>query len=256
MKIQEALVADDRDWQDDPDGSGAAWRGLISMETPQRLDTGRRRHPPAVFVVGAAYLLAAVATAFEINRHYETFYAHQYLFMLLYPVIAYGVLRVQRWAWILLVTHLVFLLIANGVLLFAFGELTHVVGFEFLLLGAFLFYLTRSNVRWVRLSQRYSAPFAATLRRGEGEPITAKGVNISVSGCLVELSSDQSVDLNEQLEVEVTHGTSEAPHITGLVVRVDRPTGDHPRTAAIEFTRRDRTGRRQLRAIIRGMKSR
>lgn len=228
------------------------------------------KKPIGLYVVATGYLLAALATFIEGFWVTESFYPHHYLFMLLYPAVAYGVFKVRRWGWYLIVGHIGALLVSNVMLSIWLGDLRPRLLLELnLLFVFFLWYFLRRSVRspfhnpalrwWERQHPRYGAVFAAKVRRGEGEgglELDGEGINLSMGGCFVELLRADELNHGDEVRIELQYEDFEPFRCSAKVTWLTEPDSENPRGAGIQFAKIDRVNRALLKGIIAVVKSR
>jgi hypothetical protein len=225
------------------------------------------RKPFTLYLVAAGYLVAMVLYIVQVYQQTTPTYMFQILFIALFPVAAYGIFRVRRWGWYLVVSHMLFLLIANVVLAIKLGELDNQLFIQLNLLLVFLlWYFLRSSVRspfhnpalrwWERQHSRYGATFEVTLRKGSDPALSVDGINLSSGGCFVRLADDQNVALHDRVEVELKYDEFEPFHASGRVTWVAGGSEFNPKGAGIAFSRPDRANRLLLKAIMRVVQDR
>lgn len=233
----------------------------------QAADTKPLRKPLTLDLVAAGYLGMMVLNIVQIYSQGRSIYPHDILFMLFYPVVAYGIFRVRRWAWSLVVGHIIFLLASNLILAVKDGYFDDLLFIQFnLLLVFFLWYFLRTSVRspfhnpalrwWERQHARYGATFQVALRNESGDLIKAEGVNLSTGGCFIRLADDQNVVLNDRFEVELRYEDFEPFCTKGRVTWVTGGSELNPKGAGIAFSRADRANRLLLRSIMKLVESR
>ncbi len=217
-----------------------------------------RKRPFIIYIVSAAYLAAAILNALELFQHFELFYPHHYLLLALYPLVGFGVFRVRRWGWYLLIIHLMSILITDIFLFSHFKYPDPRLTGECALLVAFLLFLLRSEVRWERFHRRVDARFTAVIRRDdERAAITnVAGLNLSRGGCSVTLRGAQYLETDERFDLELEFEKHETFHALGRVTRVSSAAEDGSQTAGIDFRRVDKANRRLLREILRALATR
>lgn len=225
------------------------------------------RKPLTFYLVAAGYLAAMVLNIFQIYSLDRDIYPHDVLFIILYPVAAYGIFKVKRWGWYLVVGHILFLLIINVVLAMRLGYVIDALFIQLnLLLVFFLWYFLRSSVRspfhnpalrwWERQHTRYGATFEVTLRKASDPALCVDGINLSSRGCFVKLADDQNVALHDHVEVELKYDEFEPLHARGRVTWVTGGSEFNPKGAGIAFSRPDRANRLLLKAIMRVVRDR
>ena len=225
------------------------------------MTTKQLRKPLTLYLAGFGYLASAVFYGVEGFRLEESFYPHHLAFMALYPVCAYGIIRVRRWGWFLVIGHIGGLLLTNAILAIFFSEFTLRLFVEMnLLFIFFLWFFLRRSVRspfhnpalrwWERQYPRFGLEFDATLRDGAGSEFHGAGINISLGGCFVKLEGADALNKGDVLDIELAHA-GDAPFTSRCrVMWLAEPGGDNPRGAGVEFIRPTRTAKKLLRGII------
>ncbi len=223
--------------------------------------------PLTLYLVAAGYLIAMVLYIGQVYYQTSPIYMFQILFIALFPVAAYGIFRVRRWGWNLVVGHMLFLLIANVVLAIKLGELNNQLFIQLNLSLVFLlWYFLRSSVRspfhnpalrwWERQNARYGATFEVPLRKGSDPALSVDGINLSSGGCFVRLADDQNVALHDRVEVELKYDEFEPFHARGRVTWVTGGSEFNPKGAGVAFSRPDRANRLLLKAVMRVVQDR
>ena len=227
----------------------------------------RLRKPLALYLVAGGYLWAMAVNIFAFYSQIRSFYPYDILFVILFPVAAYGIYKVRPWGWYLVVSHLVFLFIANILLALKFGRLDQQMLIQLnLLLIFFLWFFLRSSVRspfhnpalrwWERQHNRYGTTFQVVLHSESGDAITADGVDLSMGGCFIKLAEDQNVALNDPVELELRYEDFEPLCTKGRIAWVTAASELNPKGAGVAFSRTDRANRLLLKSILRLAKSR
>ncbi len=230
-------------------------------------DTQSSRKPLTLDLVAAGYLGMMVLNIVQIYSQDRSIYPHDILFIVFYPVVAYGIFKVRRWGWSLVVGHIIFLLVGNIILVVKHGYFDDFLFIQFnLLLLFFLWYFLRSSVRspfhnpalrwWERQHTRYGATFQVTLRNESGDTIKMDGVNLSKGGCFVRLANDQDVAQNQSFEVELRFEDFAPFHARGRATWVSGGSELNPKGAGIAFSRADRASRLVLKEIMKEVESR
>ncbi len=225
------------------------------------------RKPLALYVLAAGYLGAMVLHVLQIYIQGRHVYPHDIVLIVLYPVAAFGIYKVRRWGWYLVIGHILFLLISNTVLAVQLRTFNDVLLIQLnLLLLFFLWFFLRRNVRspfhnpalrwWERQHMRYGATFKIMLRKASGGVINTRGINLSMGGCFVELADGQGLAINDRLDIELVYEHFEPFRAKGRVSWVSGATELNPRGAGIAFTRADRPNRKLLNAILRLVEAR
>ncbi len=225
------------------------------------------RKPIGLYAVGIGYLAAALATLVEGIWLADELYPHHYLFMILYPLVAYGVFKVRRWGWYMLIGHIGFLFVSNILMWNWLGDLRPRLLFELnLLLLFFLWYFLRRSVRspfhnpalrwWERQTPRFGAVFAATLKRNGEDVMNGEGINISAGGCFVKLQGAVELVLHDELDIELMYENFDTFKTRCQVMWLAEPDSGNPRGAGIQFVSTDRVNRSLLKGIISVAKSR
>lgn len=228
------------------------------------------KKPIGLYVVATGYLVAALLTFIEGFWVTRELYPHHFLFMLLYPVVAYGVFRVKRWGWYLIISHIGFLLVSNVMLAIWLGDLRPRLLIELnLLLVFFLWYFLRSSVRspfhnpalrwWERQFPRFGAVFEATLNHSAKDAlmeIHGEGINISMGGCFVKLHGADALVLHDELDLELKYEDFEPFRTRCKAMWLAEPDSNNPRGAGMQFIGTDRVNRSLLKGIIALAKSR
>ncbi len=233
----------------------------------QAVESKAVRKPISLYLLGAGYLGAMALHILYIYVRQSHVYPHDIALLALYPIAAYGIFRVRRWGWYLVIGHIVFLLISNGVLAVQLRNFNDVLLIQLnLLLLFFLWFFLRHSVRspfhnpalrwWERQHMRYGASFKVTLRKSSGGVIHAQGINLSSGGCFVELGTEQQLSAKDRLDIELTYEHFEPFRAKGRVSWVSSGQGINPRGAGIAFTRADRPNRMLLSAILRLVEAR
>ncbi len=227
----------------------------------------RLRKPLALYLVAGGYLWAMAVNIFAFYSHTRSLYPYDILFVILYPVAAYGIYKVRPWGWYLVVAHLVFLFIGNILLALKFGRLDQQMLIQLnVLLIFFLWFFLRSSVRspfhnpalrwWERQHNRYGATFQVVLHNESGDAITADGVDLSMGGCFIKLAEDQNVALNDPVELELRYEDLEPFCTKGRIAWVTAASALNPKGAGVAFSRTDRANRLLLKGILRLAESR
>ncbi len=230
-------------------------------------DTKSLRKPLTLDLAAAGYLGMMVLSIVQIYSQDRSIYPHDILFMVFYPVVAYGIFKVRRWAWSLMVGHIIFLLVGNLILAVIDDYFDDVLFIQFnLLLVFFLWYFLRSSVRspfhnsalrwWERQHARYGATFQVTLRNESGDTIKVDGVNLSKGGCFVRLANDQDIAQKQRFEVELRYKDFAPFHTRGRAMWVSGSSELNPKGAGIVFSRADRANRLVLKEIMKEVESR
>jgi hypothetical protein len=225
------------------------------------------KKPLSIYLVSIGYLGAMVLNIFQIYTQGRPPYLFQIVFTILYPVAAYGIFKVKRWGWYLVISHILFLLISNSVLALSLHYYDNWLLIQLnLLLLFFLWFFLRSSVRspfhnaalrwWERQYPRYGATFKLTLRTPSGESIAADGINLSMGGCFIKLGSEHRLALQDRVEVELVYEDFEPFRAKGRVTWITEQSELNPRGAGIAFKRADRPNRMLLRAILRMVEAR
>ena len=189
------------------------------------------------------------------------------MFLVLYPVAAYGIFKVRKWGWYLVVGHSLFLLIGNIVLAVQYGYYDDILTIQLVvLLAFFLWFFLRKSVRspfhnpalrwWERQHTRFGATFKVTLRNARGETMHVDGVNLSVGGCFVKLDDSQDMARHEPVDVELKYDDFDPVRVKGHVTWVTPRSELNPKGAGIVFTNADRQNRALLKAILRTVQTR
>ncbi len=218
-------------------------------------------------LVAAGYLGMMVLSIVQIYSQGRSIYPHDILFMIFYPIVAYGIFKVRHWAWSLLVGHIIFLLVGNIILAVKDGYFDDVLFIQFNLLLLFLLWcFLRINVRspfhnpalrwWERQHARYGATFQVTLRNESDDTIKVDGVNLSKGGCFVTLANDQDIAQKQRFEVELRYEDFAPFHTRGRAMWVSGGPELNPKGAGIVFSRADRANRLVLKEIMKEVKSR
>ncbi len=225
------------------------------------------RKPLTLDLVAAGYLGMMVFNIVQIYSQGRSIYPHDILFLVFYPVVAYGIFKVRRWAWSLVIGHIIFLLVSNIILAAKDGYFDDLLFVQFnLLLVFFLWYFLRSSVRspfhnpalrwWERQHTRYGATFQVTLRKESGETIKGDGVNLSKGGCFIKLADDQDIAINDRVEVELRYEDFEPFCTKGRATWVTGSSELNPKGAGVAFSRADRANRLLLKSIMELVESR
>jgi hypothetical protein len=230
-------------------------------------DTKPLRKPLTLNLVAAGYLGVMVLNIVQIYSQGRSIYPHDVLFLVLFPVAAYGIFKVRRWGWYLVIGHTLSLLIINVVLTVKFGYFFDQLFIQFnLLLLFFLWFFLRKSVRspfhnpalrwWERQHSRYGATFRVTLRNESGDVVTGEGVNLSMGGCFIKLADDRNITTKDRFEVELRYDDFEPFHTKGRVTYIRPGSELGPKGAGIVFSRADRPNRLLLKAILKMVESR
>lgn len=228
------------------------------------------KKPLALYLVAGGYLLAAVLNLVDGFVRFGELFPHHYLFMVFYPAVAYGVFRVRKWGWYLIVGHILFLLVGNAAtLVLAAGELDQwpILFLELnLLLVFFLWYFLRTSIRspfhnpalrwWERQHPRYGARFETTIRTKAGETVVGKGVNLSLGGCYVEIEESAQLEKDELVDFELRYEKHEPLRAQGRVSWISDGSGANVRGAGIALLRLDRLQRERMRTILADVEAR
>ncbi len=243
---------------------GKRWRDSNTMTTS---DTKSPRKPLTLDLVAAGYLGMMVLSVVQIYSQGRSIYPHDILFMIFYPVVAYGIFKMKRWAWSLIIGHIIFLVVGNIILAMKDGYFDNLLFVQFnLLLLFFLWFFLRTNVRspfhnpalrwWERQHARFGATFQVTLRNESGNTIKVDGINVSKGGCFVKLANDQDIAHNERFEVELRYEDFEPFRTRGRAMWVAGASELNPKGAGIIFSRPDRANRLVLKEIMKEIESR
>jgi hypothetical protein len=230
-------------------------------------DSSQFKKPLSLYLVAAGYLGAMVLNIAQIYLQGRHVYPHDIVFLVLYPAAAYGIVKVRRWGWYLVVAHIIFLLVANTVIAVNFGFLGDQLFIQLnLLLLFFLWFFLRRSVRspfhnpalrwWERQQPRYGATFRVVLRTSEGDAINADGINLSTGGCFVKLAGGQTLTQGDRLELELKYEDFEPFHTKGRVSWASPGSEFNPRGIGIAFSRPDRANRIMLKAIMQMVEAR
>ncbi len=225
------------------------------------------RKPISLYLLAAGYLGAMLLHILHIYLRQRHIYPHDVVLLVLYPIAAYGIYRVRRWGWYLVVSHILFLLISNSVLAIQLRTLNDILMIQLnLLLLFFLWFFLRHSVRspfhnpalrwWERQHKRYGASFKVMLRKAAGGVINTQGINLSSGGCFVELGEGQELSVKDRLDIELSYEDFEPYRAKGRVTWVSSGGEVNPRGAGIAFTRADRPNRMLLSAILRLVEAR
>ena len=228
------------------------------------------KKPLSLYLVAAGYLgmmFLQIYQMYKWGRFVSMPYLHDIVFLILYPVAAYGIFKVRKWGWYLVVGHLLFLLMGNAVLLVQYRYYDPVLLPMLIALALFfLWFFLRKSVRspfhnpalrwWERQHTRYGATFKVTLRNARGESMLTDGVNLSAGGCFVKLDDNQNMTRHEPVEVELKYDDFDPFRVTGHVTWVTQRSELNPKGAGIAFAHADRQNRALLRAILRTVQAR
>ena len=109
------------------------------------------KKPLSLYLVAAGYLgmmFLQIYQMYEWGRFVSMPYLHDIVFLILYPVAAYGIFKVRKWGWYLVVGHLLFLLMGNVVLLVQYRYYDPVLLPTLIALAVFfLWFFLRKSVR-------------------------------------------------------------------------------------------------------------
>ncbi|MFQ5937888.1 MAG: PilZ domain-containing protein [Acidiferrobacterales bacterium] len=225
------------------------------------------KKPLLLYLIAAGYLGAMVLNMYQIYSWGRDIYVHDVVFTILYPVAAYGIFKVRRWGWYLVVGHIIFLVAGNVVLAVQYNYYDDVLLLQLnLLLVFFLWYFLRKSVRspfhnpalrwWERQHPRYGATFKVTLRNEAGDTLIMDGVNLSIGGCFVKLADDDSVAMHDHFDVELKYEHFDTFRAKGQVTWLTERSELNPKGAGIAFARPDRANRLLLKSILRMVESR
>lgn len=226
------------------------------------------KKPLSLYLVAAGYLGMMFLQIYQMYKwgRFQSIYLHDIVFLILYPVAAYGIFKVRKWGWYLVVGHILFLLVGNILLVVQYRYYDPVLLPMLIALSVFfLWYFLRKSVRspfhnpalrwWERQYTRYGATFKVTLHNSRGETIVLDGVNLSGGGCFLKLGDDQSVEMNEHLLVELKYQDFDVFHANGHVTWRTPRTELNPKGFGIEFARPDRANRAILKSILKAVQA-
>jgi Tfp pilus assembly protein PilZ len=227
------------------------------------------KKPLSLYLIAAGYLgmmFLQIYQMYKWGRFESVPYLHDIVFLILYPVAAYGIFKVRKWGWYLVVGHILFLLIGNVVLVAQYRYYDPVLLPMLIALSVFfLWYFLRKSVRspfhnpalrwWERQYTRYGATFKVTLHNARGDTIVLDGVNLSAGGCFLKLGDDQSVEMNEHLLVELKYQDFDTFHANGHVTWMTPRTEINPKGFGIEFARPDRANRAILKSVLKAVQA-
>ncbi len=236
------------------------------MATPQKA----LKKPLSLYLVAAGYLgmmFLQVYQMYKWGRFVSMPYLHDIAFLILYPVAAYGIFKVRKWGWYLVIGHLLFLLMGNVVLVVEYRYYDPVLLPMLIALALFfLWFFLRKSVRspfhnpalrwWERQHTRYGATFKVTLHNAQGKTMLTDGVNLSAGGCFVKLDDNQKMARHEPVEVELKYDDFDPFRVKGHVTWVTQRSELNPKGAGIAFVHADRQNRALLRAILRTVQAR
>jgi hypothetical protein len=125
-------------------------------------DTKPLRKPLTLNLVAAGYLGVMVLNIVQIYSQGRSIYPHDVLFLVLFPVAAYGIFKVRRWGWYLVIGHTLSLLIINVVLTVKFGYFFDQLFIQFNLLLLFFLWFFFTQEREIPVSQSGAALVGTT----------------------------------------------------------------------------------------------
>ncbi len=214
---------------------------------------------PLTFVIQYLYFSNLSITDAESFKHLITPY--KLSFIIIPPIIAYGIFRVHEWGWYLALAHLIYITGNNTVALFVGSRTPHWAIYVFTVI-TFVVLLTfvrkeirapyfNPRVRWWETKPRYKITLDVEMSNDRTE-ITGETYNISEGGMF--MVSEDDVNINEHFNVKLSRKEVNPVSCEGNIVWINKDNPNIPSGFGFKFSRLDKEGLLVIKSYIKEQK--
>ena len=231
-----------------------------------------KKKPPVILIFSLCYVLTPV---FFIIQYF--YFSHTSLldgstwqtlltpyklsFIIIPPIIAYGIFKIHSWGWFLSLVHM-FYILGNNTLAFLVGSRTPpwaILIFSIVTLGVLLTFVRKEirapyfnpRVRWWESKPRYAISLKVEMENQRTQ-ISGETFNISEGGMF--MVSDADVKINEEFGIQMIRNGSNPVQSHGKIVWVNPAGQSLPQGFGFQFTRIEKSAISEIRQYIKDQK--